>query len=80
MIGGAAGATHGALADHGLDAAFMRDLGNELRPGSAALILLVRGGTLDKVLARIEDEGRVLRTSLDAETERRLSEALAGAG
>jgi uncharacterized membrane protein len=58
----------------------MKELGEELTPGSAAVIALVREVTLDKVLEGIQIPGRVIRSSLDNETEERLQAALAAAG
>jgi uncharacterized membrane protein len=79
-IGGAAGAAGGALSDYGIDDNFMKELGNELDEGNAALLLLIRKVSVDKVLPQIKIPGKVLQTSLDKESEERLSEALASAG
>jgi uncharacterized membrane protein len=79
-IGAASGAAAGALADAGVDDNFMKDLGTQLTPGSAAVIALVRRMTTDKVLASIQIPGHVIQTSLDNEAEARLSEALEAAG
>src|SRR5690349_23272344 len=40
-IGGAAGAAGGALSDYGIDDNFMKELGEEIEPGGAALLLLI---------------------------------------
>ena len=58
----------------------MKELGEQLTPGSAAVIALVRRVTMDKVLEGIQIPGRVIQTSLDNEAEERLAEALAAAG
>jgi uncharacterized membrane protein len=79
-IGGAAGAAGGALSDYGIDDNFMKELGNELDEGNAALLLLIRKVSVDKVLPQIKIPGKVIQTSLDKESEDRLSEALASAG
>ena len=79
-IGAASGAAAGALTDAGVDDKFMKELGEQLTPGSAAVIALVRRVTLDKVLEGIKIPGRVIQTSLDNEAEQRLTEALAAAG
>ena len=42
-IGAASGAAAGALTDAGVDDKFMKELGEQLTPGSAAVIALVRG-------------------------------------
>ena len=79
-IGAASGAAAGALTDAGVDDKFMKELGSQLTPGSAAVIALVRTMTTDKVLEGIQIPGHVIQTSLDNEAEARLSEALAAAG
>lgn len=78
-IGAASGAAVGALTDTGIDDNFMKELGANLEPGNAAVIALVRGGSYDKILPQIKIKGRIIRTSLDNETEARLAEALAAA-
>ena len=75
-IGAAAGAAGGALADSGVDDDFMKRLGSELEPGKAAVILLVRRVSADKVLPEIKEPGTVIQTSLSNEDEDRLREAL----
>ncbi len=76
-IGAAAGGAGGAMTDFGVDNRFMKDLGEKLAPGGAALIVLVRKVTPDKVLPRIEEYGgEVIQTSLDEEAEDRLRDAL----
>jgi uncharacterized membrane protein len=76
-IGAAAGGAAGALTDVGIDDQFMKKLGRSLTPGGAALILLVRKMTPDKVLPHVQRYGgEVIQTSLDDETEARLREAL----
>ena len=79
-IGAASGAAAGALTDAGVDDKFMKELGSQLTPGSAAVIALVRTMTTDKVLEGIQIPGHVIQTSLDNEAEARLAEALAAAG
>lgn len=80
FVGAAGGGLAGALTDVGVDDDFMRELGDMLQPGSAALFLLVRQMTEDKVLDEIKGVGgKVLRTSLDHSKEEQLREALAGA-
>jgi hypothetical protein len=55
----------------------MKKLGRSLTPGGAALILLVRNMTPDKVLHHVQRYGgEVIQTSLDDDTEARLREAL----
>ena len=79
-IGGAAGAAGGALSDYGIDDNFMKELGSELDEGNAALLLLIRKVSVDKVLPQIKIPGKVIQTSLNEESEQRLTDALAAAG
>jgi uncharacterized membrane protein len=79
-IGAATGAAAGALSDYGVDDKFMKELGDSLQPGSAAVIFLIRKVTVDKVLPQIKNPGKIIQTSLDNETEQRLADALSVAG
>ena len=79
-IGAASVAAAGAMSDAGVDDQFMKELGEELAPGNAAVIALVRNVTLDKLLEDVRIPGRIIRSSLDNETESRLQEALTAAG
>ena len=79
LVGAASGGLAGALTDVGVDDDFMRELGEMLQPGSAALFLLVREMTQDKVLDELKGVGgKVLRTSLDHNKEQQLRQALEG--
>jgi uncharacterized membrane protein len=76
-IGGAVGAASGAVTDLGIEDNFMKELGQSLPEGGAALFVLVRQVTPEKVLPRISEYGgKVLQTSLSNESEERLQEAL----
>jgi uncharacterized membrane protein len=76
LVGGATGAAVGSMADYGVDDDFARRLGEELRPGAAALLLLVRSATPDKVIPVIAPLGGTLfKSSLSAEAEGHLREA-----
>ena len=79
-VGAASGAAFGAASDYGVDNDFMKQLGAELEPGHAAVIMLVRSATTDKILPKIKIQGRIIRTSLDNESEEQLAAALAAAG
>ncbi|GLZ81712.1 membrane protein [Actinorhabdospora filicis] len=77
-VGAAAGAAGGAMTDTGIDDGFMKNLGNELQPGGAALVILVQSATEDKVLDRLgQYGGSIIQTSLDSEAEQHLREAVA---
>jgi uncharacterized membrane protein len=75
-IGAASGAISGHFSDRGVDDDFMKRLGAELEEGKAALILLVREVTADKVLPEIKIPGTVIQTSLSNEDEAALQNAL----
>jgi uncharacterized membrane protein len=75
-IGAASGAIAGHFSDQGVDDDFMKRLGAELEEGKAALILLVREVTADKVLPEIKIPGTVIQTSLSNEDEAALQNAL----
>jgi uncharacterized membrane protein len=80
-VGAASGAAAGAFADAGVDDKFMKTLGARLDEGGAALVVLVRQSTPDKILPRISQYGgEVIQSSLDDETEAQLDAALAGRG
>ena len=79
-IGAASGAAAGAVSDYGVDDKFMKELGEKVEPGTAALLLLVRKVSIDKVLPKIKVEGTILQTSLNDEQEQQLADALANAG
>jgi len=79
-VGAGAGALGGRLTDIGIDDKFMKDAASALTPGQAALCVLVRRVTADKVLpAMAAFGGTVLRTSLSAEQEAKLRDALKAA-
>jgi len=78
-IGAASGALGGALTDVGINDAFMKEVAETLQSGNAALFLLIRKLTTDKVLADLKGVGgTVLRTSFDHTKEDALRAALAG--
>jgi uncharacterized membrane protein len=79
-IGAATGAAAGKLSDYGVDDKFMKELGDNLQPGGAAVIFLVRKMSPDKILPNIKIEGKIIQTSLDNEREQQLAEALSAAG
>ncbi|MBG0792254.1 DUF1269 domain-containing protein [Methylocystis sp. H62] len=77
-IGASAGAVSGALTDFGIDDKFMKDVAAAVPPGGAALFLLVRKMTTDKVLEGLKGVGGVvLRTSFDKSKDDAIRAALA---
>jgi len=76
-VGAASGAISGALTDVGINDTFMKELSETLKPGSSALFVLIRKVTTDKVLEHIKGTGgKVLKTSLNHESEKQLQDAL----
>jgi uncharacterized membrane protein len=77
-VGAGAGAISGRFTDIGINDDFMKQAAGALSPGQAALCVLVRSVTADKVLpAMAQFGGTVLRTNLSAEQESKLRAALA---
>jgi uncharacterized membrane protein len=84
FLGAAIGAGTGALAgkavDTGVDDNFMRQVGQKLTPGKAALFALVVNSTPEKVLPEVAPYGgEILQTSLSPEAEEHLREAVQAA-
>jgi uncharacterized membrane protein len=77
LAGGAA--WKGVVGDLGVDQGFVKELSENMPPGSAALILLVRTLDPDKVLPNIREPGHVIQTTLGDELEAQLDAALAAA-
>jgi uncharacterized membrane protein len=80
-IGAASGAIAGKASDYGIDDNFMKELGEKLQPGNAAIFVLVREATRDKVIPEISKYGgHVVQSSLSNEQEAALQEALDARG
>ena len=75
-VGAGAGALSGALTDYGINDDFMKDVASVLKPGQAALFMMMRREASDRVIERLgEHGGRVLRTNLDTDAENHLRRA-----
>ncbi len=75
-IGASAGALSGALSDYGINDAFMKNVAEVLKPGQAALFIMVRQTASDRVITKLgEKGGRILRTNLDTSKEAELRAA-----
>ena len=80
-VGAASGAAGGAMRDYGIDDNFMKELGNKLPEGGAAVFVLVQDATRDKVVPEIAKYGgQVIQSSLEDEAETSLQEALDNRG
>lgn len=80
-VGAGTGALSGKLSDIGINDQFMKDLGATLASESAALFVLVRKSTPDKVLEGLKPfagKGRVLQTSLTKDKEEELRAVMEG--
>lgn len=78
-LGAASGTLTGYLTDVGIDDKWMKTTAAAIQPGTAALFVLVRKVTADKVLEGLKGEGgTVLKTSLDHTKEAALQAALNG--
>ncbi len=80
-LGGAVGASSGALAgnmiDYGINDDLIKSIGETLKPGTSALFLLIRKAQPEKILAQLTDfKGHVIRSSLSTEQEEKLKNAL----
>ncbi|MGL5009780.1 MAG: DUF1269 domain-containing protein [Paracoccaceae bacterium] len=74
-VGAGAGALAGKFTDLGIDDDFLRNVGRSLDKGGAAVGVLIRKMTADKVLDRLgslKAKGRVLQTSLSKDAEAKL--------
>ena len=77
--GTSSNALGGQLAACGIEDDFMRQTARTLRSGNAALFVLIRKMTTDKVIAGLRGAGvMVLRSSFDETKEEALQAALAG--
>ncbi|GAA1020606.1 membrane protein [Acrocarpospora pleiomorpha] len=79
-VGAATGAAVGAMSDVGVNDKFMKDLAEGLKPGAAALFLLIDKSTPDKVIPQLAPYGgRIIHTSLSQDQEDQLKHAVAAA-
>jgi hypothetical protein len=78
-IGAGIGAASGSLSDLGINDGFMREVGETLPQGSAALCVLLRDSTPDRVIERLRrhaPHARLLRTNLSHTDEEQLRQML----
>lgn len=80
-LGAGMGALSAKLSDYGIDDKFAKQVATDLQPNTSAIFMLVRRSTPDKVVPEIAKfGGTILQTSLPAETEQKLQEALKQGG
>ena len=75
-IGAMTGAVAGGLTDIGVDDKFIKEVGEQIKPGDSALFLLVREATPDKVMDELKNfDAKVYQTSLSKDDEEKLRAA-----
>lgn len=78
-VGAGIGAASGSLSDLGINDGFMREVGETLPEGTAALFVLLRDSTPDRVIERLRahaPHAKLLRTNLSHTDEERLRQLL----
>jgi uncharacterized membrane protein len=78
-VGAGVGAASGALTDLGINDGFLRQVGDTLKPGAAALCLLVKEATADRVVEKLRSHApraKLLQTNLSHNDEDHLNELL----
>ncbi|MEI6029912.1 MAG: DUF1269 domain-containing protein [Synechococcaceae cyanobacterium ELA739] len=78
-VGAGIGAASGSLSDLGINDGFLREVGETLPPGTAALCLLARDSTPDRLIERLRahaPHAKLLRTNLSHTDEERLRQLL----
>jgi uncharacterized membrane protein len=78
-IGAGMGALMGSLTDVGIDDGFIKDVRNQVTPGTSALFLMTQNAVVDKVREAFEgqEQPQLIKTNLSDEQEARLREAFA---
>jgi uncharacterized membrane protein len=76
-VGAASGAVAGRLTDVGINDQLIKDVGRQLQQGKAAVFLLARSATVDRVVDALKPYGpTVIQTNLTKEREEELVKAL----
>ncbi len=76
-VGAGAGALAGHFSDYGIDDSFIKEVGEKVKPGQAALFLMVEQSTPDKVAEELQNwagKVTVIQTNLSADAEAKLKE------
>ncbi|MFW5709561.1 MAG: DUF1269 domain-containing protein [Chloroflexota bacterium] len=77
LLGMGLSALFGRKLDVGIDNQFIKNVGNDMKPGDSALFLLTEEITVDKVADALREHGGTLyHTSLSKEAEETLAKAL----
>lgn len=76
-VGAGSGALGGSLTDIGIPDDLIREIGQTLQPGKAAVFFLARNATVDRVIEAIRPYNpTVIQTNLSRDSERELIEQL----
>jgi len=76
-VGAATGAITGKLTDIGVNDQLIKEVGRQLQEGRAAVFLLARSATVDRVIEALKPYGpTVIQTNLSREREEELVQAL----
>ena len=76
-IGALAGGAIGAVTHSGVEGSFVREVKEQLKPGTSALFLVVKEGSADSLAAALRPySGNVIQTTVDDDLEQTLKEAL----
>ena len=79
VLGALGGALVGKLADTGVSQKFVKEVTEDLQPGSSAIFFIVRGDDPNPTVAALREyNGKVLQTSLPKEAEDTLRRELEG--
>lgn len=77
LLGVVGGGLIGAATDMGISRKFVKEVSDELQPGSSALFVIVRDADPSLALAALREyEGKVYHTTLDPEAEKQVRKAL----
>jgi uncharacterized membrane protein len=77
VLGLAGGALVGRLMDMGVDGKFVKDVGEQIKPGTSALFVLLKGENPAAEVAILRQyKGHVLQTTLDSDAEQAIRDAL----
>jgi uncharacterized membrane protein len=76
VMGLAGGALVGRMMDLGIDGKFVKEVEEEIKPGTSALFVLGSGDPTGTLAILREYKGRVLQTNLSSEAEESLRKAL----
>jgi uncharacterized membrane protein len=79
-MGAAMGALAGSMSDVGINDEFIRQVREQVTPGTSALFVMTSNAVVDKVLDEFKETGATLvSTNLSKEQEAKLREAFADA-